>query len=164
LAGDALLTLAFQWMAEAGQRAHASARYLRAVAALARGAGPAGMVRGQARDMAPTPPATLEEIERLHEEKTGALFRAAMEIGAAVAGATPTQTKALSTFGTCFGIAFQHADDRDDDDHAAFAEVASRRVHELVIEATTAIEGFNEKATPLRALARRLDASAPNPE
>jgi geranylgeranyl diphosphate synthase type II len=164
LAGDALLTLAFEWLAEAGQRAHAAARYLRATAALARGAGPSGMIRGQARDMLRTPPATLEELEILHVEKTGALFRAALEIGAAVAGATPAQTEILSKFGIYFGIAFQHADDRDDDDHPAFAETAARRVHELVIEATETLQGLGENATPLRALALRLNASAPNPE
>jgi geranylgeranyl diphosphate synthase type II len=88
LAGDALLTLAFEWLAEAGRQANAPERYLPAIAALARGIGAEGMVRGQARDTTSAPPATLEAIECLHLEKTGALFRAAMEIGGATAGAT----------------------------------------------------------------------------
>jgi geranylgeranyl pyrophosphate synthase len=157
LAGDALLTLAFGWLAEAGERANAAHRYARAMAALARGAGMTGMVRGQARDMLRTSPATLEEIERLHAEKTGALFRAAMEVGAAVAGATPAQTEALARFGICYGIAFQHADDRDDNDHQAFAARAAQRIRDLVTDATMALQEFGDAAEPLRSLAQRLD-------
>ncbi len=160
LTGDALLTLAFAWLAEAGQRANAANRYLRAMAALARGAGMTGMVRGQARDMLPTPPAALEEIERLHTEKTGALFRAAMEVGAAVTGATPAQAEALARFGVCYGIAFQHADDRDDNEHQAFAARASQRIHELVADAALALREFGDTAEPLRALAQGLDRAS----
>jgi geranylgeranyl pyrophosphate synthase len=160
LAGDALLTLAFEWLAQAGELANQPARYLVAVAALARGAGCVGMVRGQARDMLPEPPSTLADIERLHVEKTGALFRAALEVGAAVAGAKPAQAQALAAFGTAYGIAFQHADDRDDAEHAGFAADAKRRIHELVGEATLALRGFGAAGAPLRALAERLDAGA----
>ena len=158
LAGDALLTLAFEWLAQAAEQADAPGRYLPAIAALARGAGV--MVRGQARDTLSAPPATLAAIERLHVEKTGALFRAAMEIGAAAAGANPAQMAALGQFGDSYGIAFQHADDRDDSEHAAFASQAKRRIHELVGEAVGALEDFGDKAAPLRALAWKLDASA----
>jgi len=160
LAGDALLTLAFEWLARAAARSAHSDRYLAAVAALARGAGASGMVRGQARDMLPTPPATLEEIERLHVEKTGCLFRAALEVGAAVGGASPAQSQALAEFGIAYGIAFQHKDDRDDDEHPSFAAIAARRVHELVEKATLALSGFGESAAPLRALATRLEGGA----
>jgi geranylgeranyl pyrophosphate synthase len=160
LAGDALLTLAFGWLAEAAKLANAPGRYLPAIAALAHGAGVSGMVRGQARDTLATPPATLEAIERLHAEKTGALFRAAVEIGAATAGANPSQLAALGRFGIAYGIAFQHADDRDDSEHAAFASEARRRIHELVDEAVAALAEFGEKAAPLRALAWKLSHSA----
>jgi geranylgeranyl diphosphate synthase type II len=163
LAGDALLTLAFEWLAEAGRQAKAPERYLPAITALARGIGVSGMVRGQARDTMSAPPATLEAIERLHHEKTGALFRAAMEIGGAIAGANPSQMAALARFGSSYGIAFQHADDRDDREHADFAPEASRRIHELMAEATTALHEFGESAAPLCALARKLDASAAAP-
>jgi geranylgeranyl diphosphate synthase type II len=160
LAGDALLTLAFEWLADAAKQANAPGRYLPAIAALASGAGVSGMVRGQARDMLATPPDTLEAIERLHAEKTGALFRAAVEIGATTAGANPEQRAALGRFGTAYGIAFQHADDRDDSEHATFAPEARRRIHELVAEAVAALAEFGDKAAPLRALAWKLDASA----
>jgi geranylgeranyl diphosphate synthase type II len=160
LAGDALLTLAFEWLARAAARSGQPQRYVAAVAALARGAGVSGMVRGQARDMLPTPPSTLEAIERLHMEKTGCLFRAALEVGAATAGATPAQTEALAEFGVAYGIAFQHKDDADDAEHADFAVVAQKRVHELVEKAVSAVSCFGDTAAPLRMLARRLEGSA----
>jgi geranylgeranyl pyrophosphate synthase len=157
LAGDALLTLAFEWLAEAATLAEAPGRYGPAVRALARGAGPTGMVRGQARDMLPEPPATLAAVEQLHTEKTAALFRAAMEIGAAVAGAPPAHAEALGRFGLCYGIAFQHADDRDDGEHTTFSARARERIHELMVEAMTAVRSFGDAAAPLCALAQRLD-------
>jgi geranylgeranyl diphosphate synthase type II len=159
LAGDALLTLAFEWLAEAAGRSASPGRYALAASALARGAGYSGMVRGQARDILPTPPDTLEAIERLHKDKTGALFRAAMEMGAAVAGASETQAESLARFGACYGIAFQHADDRDDGEHADFASRANDRIHELLGEAIAAVQSFGVAAAPLCALAQGLDAA-----
>jgi geranylgeranyl diphosphate synthase, type II len=163
LAGDALLTLAFEWLADACLLAAAPDRYGLAVRALARGAGAAGMVRGQARDMLPKPPATLPAVEQLHVEKTGALFRAAMEIGAVVAGASAEQAAALGRFGTSYGIAFQHADDRDDAEHGDFALRARERIHELVTDATASVRSFGDAAAPLCALAQRLDDADASP-
>ncbi len=160
LAGDALLTLAFEWLSDAAALAASPGRYTTAIRALARAAGFAGMVRGQARDMLPSPPDTLEAIEQLHVEKTGALFRAALEIGAAAAGASDAQTESLARFGVCYGIAFQHADDRDDDEHAAFAVRAGQRIHQLVAEAIAAVQPFGDASAPLCALAQRLDAAS----
>jgi geranylgeranyl pyrophosphate synthase len=83
-----------------------------------------------------------------------------LEIGAATAGAKPAELAALGRFGDCYGIAFQHADDRDDSEHAAFAAEARRRIHELVTEAAACLDEFDDKAAPLRALAWKLDPSA----
>jgi geranylgeranyl diphosphate synthase, type II len=163
LAGDALLTLAFEWLADAAALSSSPGRYTLAVRALAHGAGAAGMVRGQARDMLPLPPNTLPAIERLHVEKTGALFRAAVEIGAAVAGASAEQTESLARFGVSYGIAFQHADDRDDNEHSAFASAARERIHDLVTEAIGAVHIFGNAALPLCALAQRLHAASAPP-
>jgi hypothetical protein len=135
LAGDALLTLAFDWIAEAGERSGRPAGYLRGARALAHGAGMCGMVRGQARDLSDPPPATLDSLEILHGEKTAALFRASLELGASVAGAAPEQVAALGRFGTLYGIAFQHADDRDDAEHVAHQARARQRLQTLVAEA-----------------------------
>jgi geranylgeranyl pyrophosphate synthase len=159
LAGDGLLTLAFEWMAEAGlaaRRAGQGGDYLLAALALARGAGMWGMVRGQARDLAEPPPATLTEVERLHREKTGGLFRAAVEIGGAVGGASPSQLEALIGFGERYGVAFQHADDMDDAEHGDFAAQARQRMVALIDEAVSALQTFDHRADPLRGIARAL--------
>jgi geranylgeranyl pyrophosphate synthase len=166
LAGDALLTLAFEWLADAGarveaRRAGAAARYLRASLALARGAGMSGMVRGQARDLGEPAPDRLTDVERLHAEKTGALFVAALEIGGEVGGGGPEQLTALRRFGTCYGLAFQHADDLADEDHVRFAPDARARVSSLTAEAIEALGGFDQRAEPLRGLAQAL-AAVPN--
>jgi geranylgeranyl pyrophosphate synthase len=157
LAGDALLTLAFEWLAEAGARAGRAAHFLRAVRALARGGGMEGMVRGQARDLGEAPPVTLEGLERLHAEKTAALFRAALEIGAAAAGADEETTGALARFGECYGVAFQHADDLDDADHPGHAAAARRRLGELLDDAVRRVrQPLGERAARLVALAEEL--------
>ena len=155
LTGDALLTLAFGWIAEAGARGRADG-FLRAAAALARGAGLTGMVRGQARDLCEPPPATIAALETLHAEKTAALFAAALEVGAAAAGGAPEEIAALGRFGVAYGVAFQHADDRADEEHAAHADAARRRRDELVAEAVAVIAPWGERATRLTGLARAL--------
>jgi geranylgeranyl pyrophosphate synthase len=166
LAGDGLLTLAFEWVAEAGLAARQGGEpgdYLRAALALARGAGMWGMVRGQARDLAEPPPATVAEIERLHREKTGGLFRAAVEIGGAIGGATEAQMEALVRFGVAYGVAFQHADDLDDAEHGGLAAQARARMVSLVGEALTALQSFDQRAQPLRAIAQALALRAGGP-
>jgi geranylgeranyl pyrophosphate synthase len=156
LAGDALLTLAFEWLAEAGAAAGRPAAFLTAARALGRGAGVRGMVRGQARDLNDPPPASVAALELLHAEKTAALFRAALEVGGAAAGAEGAELAALSTFGQAFGVAFQHADDLDDADHPAHAEAARQRLEALVAEATTALAPLGPRGDRLAAFAYRL--------
>src|SRR6516162_9062702 len=91
LAGDALHTLAFQTLAEGYPPATAAA----CCRELARAAGPAGMVGGQADDLAwereepGAPGRTLEGLEDLHGRKTGALIRASLKLGALSAPAGP---------------------------------------------------------------------------
>ena len=163
LAGDALLTLAFEWIAEAGLGAGRPADFLRASLALAQGAGMSGMVRGQARDLGEAAPATLGDLERLHDEKTAALFRAALEMGAAVAGADEPQRAALARFGQRYGVAFQHADDLDDADHVTFAGAARDRLHQHIADAVAALAVFGSRADRLRAFARALQEKAAPP-
>jgi geranylgeranyl diphosphate synthase type II len=159
LAGDGLLTLAFEWVAQAGLLAREKGErgdFLRGALAVARGAGMWGMVRGQARDLAEPAPATVAEIERLHREKTGGLFTAAVELGGAIGGGTEAEIAALIRFGEGYGIAFQHADDLDDAEHGGFAAQARARMVTLVGDALTALQGFDQRAEPLRAIARAL--------
>ena len=95
---------------------------------LARGAGAAGMVGGQVDDLAMESRAgagTLDELEFLHARKTGALFRAALRMGAWAAGARQ-QLDALDVYGRCFGLAFQITDDLLDVE--GYAERAGKRV------------------------------------
>jgi geranylgeranyl pyrophosphate synthase len=156
LAGDALLTLAFQWIAEAGIASGRDAAFLRATLALAAGAGMRGMVRGQARDLGEPAPATVAGLERLHTEKTAALFRAAVEIGGAVGGGRAPEIEALAAFGERFGVAFQHADDLDDADHPGHAEAARGRLVTLVTEAQQALAPLGPRGARLHAFAQAL--------
>jgi geranylgeranyl diphosphate synthase type II len=165
LAGDALLTLAFQWLAEAGTAAGAATgeplvaqQTLRAIIALAKAAGMSGMVRGQSRDLAEAQHESLQSVERLAAEKTGALFRAALEVGASLADAGPAQMEALVLFGEHYGVAFQHADDLADEEHVGTQAEARQRLQTLTQVALDALSPFDKRAEPLRALARRLAA------
>ncbi len=109
LAGDALLTLAFQLLGESYAPGVAAATCRE----LARGAGGQGMVGGQVEDLAWENDSTgaITDLERVHARKTGALFRACLRIGAVVADAGPTVIQALDAYGREFGQAFQVVDD-----------------------------------------------------
>jgi geranylgeranyl diphosphate synthase type II len=117
LAGDALLTLAFQVLAEGYPPTTAAA----CCRALARGAGAAGMVGGQAEDLAwekrRPGEGTLTDLENVHARKTGALFLACLRLGAWAAqgelpgGPDPALLGGLDGYGRCFGLAFQITDD-----------------------------------------------------
>ena len=114
LVGDALLTEAFHVIAS--PRGVLPARGLRAVAELAAAAGEAGMVGGQALDLASEGArATLARVRGIHRLKTGALLCASVRIGAIVAGAGEGLLKRLTTYGRHLGLAFQIADDILDD-------------------------------------------------
>lgn len=112
LAGDALLTLAFELIA--GEDAHPDGEVRADLAlALARAAGHQGMVGGQALDLAAeTTPVTDEAgIAAIQSRKTGALIRFASEAGAILADAPSAARTSLSTYATHLGLAFQIADD-----------------------------------------------------
>ena len=109
LAGDALLTAAFEQLT----RAHLPAeRIVEAVGCLSRAAGSAGMVGGQALDMAGEGK-TLgrEELELLQRLKTGALISSAAELGCIAAGGTPEQRARVRDYAQALGQAFQVRDD-----------------------------------------------------
>ena len=109
LAGDGLLTAAFETLA--GARLPAE-RVAEAVSCLAREAGPEGMVGGQVLDMAGEGRAlTLGELELLQSLKTGALISAAAELGCIAAGGTEEQRRAVRVYAQCLGRAFQIQDD-----------------------------------------------------
>jgi len=153
LAGDGLLTEAFATLAELGPRA------ADAVRVLAQRAGRAELLLGQAIDLH-APPHTLAEIERMHAAKTGALFAAAGELGAIAAGASPATCAALGRYGLAIGIAFQHADDRDDAELVEHADAAAARMRELCTSARAEISQLGASAALLDAIAAWILARA----
>jgi len=174
LAGDSLLTYAFQVVAETGIDA---GRRVELVAALARAAGFAGMAGGQALDLeaerhVPDEPG----IIRLQAMKTGALIRFACEAGPIIAGAGGQDRERLAEFGSAIGLAFQLADDLLDvtasatelgkatgkDAQAGKAtlvglygqEWARRQLGGLVAQACELMEDYGAKASMMRAAAQ----------
>lgn len=111
LAGDALLTLAFQVLAEIPSIPAGGVR--RMIAELATAAGTVGgMIGGQVADLegeGKPPEAAL--LESIHRAKTGALLRASLRLGAIAGGADETRYCALSRYGEHVGLAFQIVDD-----------------------------------------------------
>lgn len=110
LAGDGLLTLAFEVLAGNVSPAETAAT---CCADLARAAGMAGMVGGQVADLEAEgrTVASLEELEAIHRRKTGALLASSLTMGARIAGANPEDLHRLASFGRCLGLAFQITDD-----------------------------------------------------
>lgn len=110
LAGDALLTLAFEVMARDLQPFDVAAR---CCTELACAAGAAGMVGGQMADLKweSAGTATLEELESIHRRKTGCLFACSLRMGGLVARAGTETLASLDVYGKSVGLAFQIADD-----------------------------------------------------
>jgi geranylgeranyl diphosphate synthase type II len=111
LAGDALLTLAFEVLA--GIPGVNAERRIRLVAELAKASGTVGgMIGGQVNDIEgegkfPTAPL----LESIHRAKTGALLRCSVRMGGIFAGASAAQLEALTSYGEHAGLAFQIVDD-----------------------------------------------------
>ena len=175
LAGDSLLTLAFDILASGESRLPAPAN-LELVAGLARAAGIGGMAGGQALDLAAgSAPPDEAGIITLQAMKTGALIRYACEAGAIAGGASRTERERLSEFGAAIGLAFQLADDLLDlsadaramgkatgkDAAAGKATLAAlhgqdwarRQLSGLVAQAQALLEPFGERAALLDAAA-----------
>jgi farnesyl diphosphate synthase len=115
LAGDALLTFAFELLSRPAVHADPEIR-LDLISSLARAAGAAGMVGGQALDLEAEKlggpaPQTMAHIRRLQSMKTGALISLACEAGAILGAAAPDERAALRSYGDALGLAFQIADD-----------------------------------------------------
>ena len=109
LAGDALLTEAFGWLAKTKLTPK---KRITLVAALAKAAGANGMVAGQTGDiLGEKTTLTLSELMQVHKNKTGQLLEYACFAGAILGEATPKQEQALVTFGQKFDLAFQIYDD-----------------------------------------------------
>ncbi len=176
LAGDALLTYAFDILADPAT--HEDPRIRAAlVLQLARAAGLGGMAGGQMLDLAAEGRQLTEtEILKLQSMKTGALIRASVAFGAIVADAGAAKSARLDRFGTVIGSAFQLADDLlDVESHADDVgkatgkdaergkatlislhgvDAARRRLSKLVSDADDCLEPFGSRADTLREAAR----------
>lgn len=109
LAGDGLLTLAFQWITDNNLPSNIKASL---VLLLAQAAGPSGMVAGQADDILnENKKLNLDKLKKLHKEKTGALINYAMISGAMMSNVDNQLYSLLSDFGDNYGLAFQIYDD-----------------------------------------------------
>ncbi|OLN23317.1 farnesyl-diphosphate synthase [Domibacillus antri] len=110
LAGDALLTFAFELIASS--TAHSPEQSVKLIRMLASAAGPEGMVGGQMADMAGEQKTlTLPELEYIHLHKTGRLLAFSVMAGAFIGGADERETSLLEKYARHIGLAFQIRDD-----------------------------------------------------
>ncbi|KEF37401.1 farnesyl-diphosphate synthase [Schinkia azotoformans MEV2011] len=110
LAGDGLLTHSFEIIAKSKELSDTLKANI--IAFLAQAAGPSGMVGGQVADLLGEQKVlNVEELEYIHEHKTGKLLRFAVVAGAIIAGASKDQQECLDQFARHLGLAFQIKDD-----------------------------------------------------
>ncbi|MCH8499732.1 MAG: polyprenyl synthetase family protein [Marinobacter sp.] len=175
LAGDALQALAFQWLAEAdGLTADVRLAMIRE---LASASGQAGMVGGQAIDLASVGKRIdLATLETMHRLKTGALIEASVRLGALTsARVSDAELGQLARYAQALGLAFQVQDDlldiegdtatlgktqgadmaRNKPTYPALMGLASARdyLQDLHQQALEALAGFGDQAAPLREMA-----------
>ena len=178
LAGDALLTYAFELLALPGLGD--PERQLRVIQETAIAAGKSGMVGGQAADMAGEgQELTLSELQAIHKGKTGALLTVSARLGAILAGGSEQEVEALTVYAQALGLAFQIKDDILDvvGDSETLGkpagsdqrqgkvtyvtllglEGAERQLHEQTLKAQSALHVFDKKAVFLRDLANYIE-------
>ncbi|ODA39203.1 polyprenyl synthetase family protein [Desulfosporosinus sp. BG] len=178
LAGDALLTYAFEFLADEGLGQ--PERQLRIIREVAVAAGKVGMVGGQVADVAGEGKTlTLNEIEEIHKAKTGALLTVSARLGGILAGGTEEQVKSLTNYAQALGLAFQIKDDILDvvGDSATLGkpagsdlrqgkatyvsllglEGAEHQLHAQILKAQSAVKPFAEGAFFLSELAYYIE-------
>ena len=183
LAGDALVTKAFEVLARHAleQNSRDQSRWLRIIDLLAKAAGHEGMIEGQMQDiLSEGHQLDVGQLEQLHRLKTGALIEAAVLMGAIVGEATPEEEKALARYADRIGLAFQVQDDilniegdpeklgknvgtdqyRGKNTYPALLGLpaAKTRAKALTAEALRALDIFDTKTEPLRAIAEYIIA------
>jgi geranylgeranyl diphosphate synthase type II len=171
LAGDALLTFAFEVLARSED--FPADRMLRVMAALGRAAGSCGgMIAGQVLDIeAEVTPADEHQLEAIHRSKTGALIGASVWIGAYLGGASELELENIGVFCDRIGLAFQVIDDildatdgsNRDEGKATYPGIygleKSRDIaHRLMAEARSALAPFGQRAALLVAFCDYLES------
>jgi len=171
LAGDGLLTFAFELLAAPDTRINTN-KQLEIISLIAAAAGPLGMVGGQALDIAGENSSyPFEHLQTIHKSKTGALIRGSVQAGAIGAGADKQQLLQLLSYAEAIGLAFQIVDDlldatsttealgklagsdeiRGKATYPAFLGIEETKNLALkaVDKAKNALDGFGKKAAPL---------------
>src|ERR1035437_2249455 len=155
LAGDALLTLAFEVLAAIDTTPAIPAdRKSRMIAELATAAGTVGgMIAGQVADLeGEGQPPSAQLLESIHRAKTGALLRASLRLGAICAGASDPHYQALSCYGEHIGLAFQIVDDILDVEESseALGKTAGKdaQQHKITFPAVYGLEESRRMAGP----------------
>ncbi|MCC6503157.1 MAG: polyprenyl synthetase family protein [Deltaproteobacteria bacterium] len=177
LAGDALLTVAFELIART--ETSNPSRVIEVIREFARASGSVGMIGGQMVDIeSEGQEVSFPVLEYIHIHKTGELMLSAIRCGALMGGATGVQLEALSKYGKAIGLAFQIADDILDVEGSAEEmgknaggdekkgkatypsiiglDESKKRASDLVGMALKSLENFDSKADPLRAIARYI--------
>ncbi|MFC1856476.1 polyprenyl synthetase family protein [Thermodesulfobacteriota bacterium] len=182
LAGDALLTLAFQILTSAECMGDSPVTNRQSVThRIALAAGCRGLIEGQMRDIAAeNTNQSLDELKQLHALKTGALIEASVYSGAVLGAGTPQQIEQLGMYAKSIGLAFQIKDDilnvegdpelmgkavGTDKDRAKNTypsimglETSKSLAQELVDKALQALASFDSRSDPLRAIANYIIA------
>ncbi len=176
LAGDGLLTYAFELLSRDDLSELTAENRLRIVNTIATAAGSIGMVGGQALDIASeNKEIDFHTLQAIHRSKTGALITASVRAGGIGAGASSAQLESLTTYGDSIGLAFQIVDDllnatasteqlgksagsdaaRGKATYPAFFGIDETRrlAREAADRARETLAGFDAKAEPLRELA-----------
>ncbi|WIO73634.1 (2E,6E)-farnesyl diphosphate synthase [Porticoccaceae bacterium LTM1] len=177
LAGDALQALAFEQLSQLEHCSPETA--LKMISELAKASGVAGMVAGQAIDLQSVNHAlSLEQLEQMHQLKTGAMIAVSVRLGAMSAGAGEQQLAALDQYSRCIGLAFQVQDDILDVESSTETlgkrqgadqslnkptytsilglDQAKAKAAELHQSAIEALADFDDGAEPLRAIANYI--------
>ena len=182
LAGDALLTLAFQTLSRAASGSRKSPDlWIQIINILATASGCRGMIEGQMRDIAAEKtPLALDELEKTHALKTGALIVASVKTGAILGGGSRTRVRRLGEYAAHIGLAFQVMDDilnitgdpkqmgkatgtdleRNKSTYPVLMGLDGSRefAAALTLKALQALDNFDNRSEPLRALANYITA------
>ena len=180
LAGDALLTLAFQTLSSIAAGSDQQAvKWLRVIQLISHAAGYCGMIQGQMLDITSEGnQLALNELKSMHRLKTGALIEVSSRCGAELVDANSSQIQLLESYARYIGLAFQVTDDilNVEGDPAIMGkavgtdklrqkstypsllglEESKTFARKLIDSALQALGSFDQKAEPLRAIARYI--------